>query len=88
MNPYLERLGGMMPQPVQQPLAAPMNPMQRVMMVRQAMMNPLAFIKQRFPDIPDQISGDPNQILNYIQQTRGITDQQVQQVCQNYGGYR
>lgn len=58
---------------------APMNPMQRMNMVMQAMRNPVAFVRQAFPDIPANMS-DPNQILGYLQQTRGITDQQIQQV--------
>lgn len=92
MNPYLSRLmGAAAPQmPQGYPMARHMmpqgvNPLERAMMIRQAMMNPLAFIKSKFPDIPDQISGDPNQILDYIQRTRGISNQQVQQVYNTYG---
>ena len=64
--------------PAQPPM--PMNPMQRMNMVMQAMRNPVAFIRQAFPDIPEGIQNDPNQILGYLQQTRGITDQQIQQI--------
>ena len=53
----------------------------------QAMRNPAAFIKQRFPDIPDNIINNPDQILSYLQQTRGITDQQIQQLYGMYGGH-
>jgi hypothetical protein len=56
--------------------------MQQVM---SAMQNPAAFLKQRFPDIPDEIMYDPNRIMQYLQQTRGITDQEIQQVMQNGG---
>lgn len=58
------------------------NPMQKMSYVMQAMRNPAAFVKQFFPDIPDQISNDPNQILSYIQQTRGVSNQQIQQLQQ------
>ena len=61
------------------------NPMQMVM---QAMANPVPFIKNRFPDIPDSIMNDPNQILAYLQRTRGITNQQLQQLPMTYGGMR
>lgn len=55
----------------------PMNPMQRMQMMMSAMRNPGAFLKQKFPDIPDQIMHDPNQIMQYLQQTRGISDQDI-----------
>ena len=64
--------------PAQPPM--PMNPMQRMNMVMQAMRNPAAFVRQAFPDIPEGIQNDPNQILGYLQKTRGITDQQIQQI--------
>ena len=62
-----------------------MNPMQKMNYIMQAMTNPAAFIKQQFPDIPNDISNDPNQILSYLQRTRGITDQQINQLRNMYG---
>ena len=56
------------------------NPMQKMQYVMQAMINPAAFVKQRFPDIPDSIQNDSNQIMNYLKQTRGITDQDIQNI--------
>lgn len=44
-----------------------------------AMRNPAKYIKDKFPDIPENIQNDPNQILSYLQKTRGITNQQIQQ---------
>ena len=87
MNPlYQQIMGGMMQQ---QPMPSNMmNPFQRFNMIRQAMVNPAMLIKQKFPDIPDQIMNDPNQILNYLQQTRGITNQDIQQLTSQYGGLR
>lgn len=67
----------MMPQ---QPPQPPMNPMQKMRMVMQAMTNPAAFVKQQFPDIPDDMLNDPNRIMQYLQQTRGISNQDIQQV--------
>ena len=53
--------------------------------IRQAMQNPAVFVKEHFPDIPDSISNNPNAILNYLQQTRGITDQDIQRLYNTYG---
>jgi len=88
MNPLYEMLRG---QQVQQPTpmqpsmsGAPQfaNPMQKMQYILQAMRNPAAFVKQHIPDIPDAIQNDPNQILQYLQQTRGITNEQIQQIAQ------
>ena len=50
----------------------------RMAMAMQAMQNPVAFVKKAFPDIPPEIENDPNQFLRYLQQTRGITNQDIQ----------
>lgn len=54
------------------------QPMNRMQMVMQAMRNPVAVIKQKFPDIPDYMMNNPGQILQYLQQTRNITNNQLQ----------
>lgn len=91
MNPLYQMLSGNVPQAPQSPMMPMMgpmnNPMQRMGAIMQAMRNPAAFIKQRFPDIPDNIINNPDQILSYLQQTRGITDQQIQQLYGMYGGH-
>lgn len=56
----------------------PMNPIQQFNSFMQAMTNPAAYLKQKFPDIPDEIQNDPNQILAYLQKTRGISNEDVQ----------
>ena len=56
------------------------GPVQKVQMVMQAMTNPAAFVKQQFPDIPDDMMNDPNRIMQYLQQTRGISNQDIQQI--------
>lgn len=69
------------PQPQQMPGARQfLNPFQQMQQVMSAMNNPAAFLKQRFPDIPNEIMHDPNQILQYLQQTRGITNEDIQRV--------
>lgn len=70
--------GGMTPKPAAPSFANPMNPMQRMQMVMSAMQNPAAFVKQKFPDIPDQYMNNPSMIMQYLQRTRGITQQDIQ----------
>lgn len=87
MNPlYQQLMGQSVPQqrPAQQPMSGGpqfMNPMQKMNYIMQAMRNPAAFVKQAIPDLPDQIANDPNQVLNYIMQTRNITQEQVNQIA-------
>lgn len=74
-------------QPMSQPMAsggpAFQNPVQKMQYIMQAMSNPAAFVKQHFPDIPNQIANDPNQIFNYLQQTRNpVSNDMVQQARQ------
>ena len=57
------------------------NPFQ----IMQAMQNPSAFVRWAFPDIPNEIANDPNQILSYVQRSRGITNQQIQNMMQMAG---
>lgn len=86
MNPLFQQMMG---SAMQQQTPAPSNmnnPIQRINYIRQAMANPAMFVKQRFPDIPDQILNNPEQILIYLQKTRGITNQDLQNLYQNYGG--
>lgn len=92
VNPLFQQFfgGGMpSPQPPQMPQMPQMpnqNPMQMMANVMRAMMNPAAFVKQYFPDIPDNIQNDPNQVFNYLQQTRPqVTGQQIQQAQQTAG---
>lgn len=84
-NPLYQMLGG--GAPMQQSGMTFQNPMQRMQYIMQAMTNPAAFVRQRFPDIPENIQNDPNQILGYLQRTRGISDQQIQQVQQMAGQF-
>lgn len=84
MNNWYDRINAI-PQVMQQS-SGPVfqNPIQKAQYIMQALTNPAAFVKQQFPDIPDQIAGDPNQVLRYIQQTRGISDSQLSQIMNQY----
>lgn len=81
-------MGGQAPQPQTAPMMpampmgrAAMNPFQKMQMVMQAMRNPAGYLKEKFPDIPDQYMNDPNLIMQYLQQSRNISNQQVQQIA-------
>ena len=77
---------GTSPNFLAQQAASRMNPMQMVAGIMQAMMNPAAFVKQRFPDIPENIQNNPNQVFSYLQQTRSpVSGQQIQEAQQQAG---
>lgn len=78
MSTMMEMFGGAAGQSTAPSVSIPANPIQRMQMVMNAMRNPAAYIKQRFPDIPDQYMNNPNLIMQYLQQTRGISNQDIQ----------
>lgn len=62
------------------------NPMQQVQYIMNAIKNPVTFVKEQFPDVPENIRNNPDAVLNYLQQTRGSQfTQQLQQVSGMYG---
>ena len=81
-NPLYQSLMGNASQPQQMSGMQFANPMQKMSYIMQAMQNPAAFVKRAFPDIPDNIANNPNQILQYIQQTRGISNETINQIAQ------
>lgn len=82
MNAWYQSINGPQQAPPQaQP--APfrmMNPMQRMNWLMQAMQNPAQTVLNAFPDIPQNIRFSPDQILRYLQETRGITNEQIRQM--------
>lgn len=86
MNPLYQQLMGGTPQqaPAQQPGFSGMqfqNPVQKMQYIIQAMRDPVAFVRNAIPDLPPDISNDPNRILQYLQRTRGITNEQIQRIA-------
>ena len=67
MNNWYNRINKV--QPVQQTRFQ--NPIQQANYIMQAMKDPAAFIQDQFPDVPENIRNNPNDVLNYLQQTRG-----------------
>lgn len=76
MNPLYQMLMGGQ-QPAMPRMAPAMSPIQKMNTIMQAMRNPAQFVKQQFPDIPDTMMNDPNQVLQYLQQTRNISNDQL-----------
>ena len=77
MNNWYNRIN---PQP-QQPRVQFNNPMHQAQYIAQAMRNPIAFVQEQFPDVPENIRNNPNAVLQYLSQTRGNKFiQQMQQV--------
>lgn len=56
------------------------NPMQKMQYIMQAIQNPVAFIRQAIPGIPEQAYNDPtgNSILQYMMRNMGVTSQDIQ----------
>ena len=61
------------------------NVMNRANQLAQQFQNPQQLISQMFPGIPAGIRNDPNQIINWLQQTGKVSDQQIQMARQMMG---
>ena len=83
MNPLYQMLMGGQ-QPATPRMAPAMSPIQKMNMIMQAMRNPAQFVKQQFPDIPDTMMNDPNQVLQYLQQTRNISNDQLNMLMNQF----
>ena len=64
-----------------------MNPMNIMTMLQQFRQNPMQMLLQRRMNVPQNISNDPQAILNHLLQTGQISQQQVNnayQMAQNF----
>lgn len=81
-NPWYNSVNGpetaMQAQPMQQASAPVMG------QIMQAMRNPMAFAMNAFPDVPREMWRNPEQALQYIQQSRGITQQDIQNMLASF----
>ena len=59
----------------------PMMMLQRMM----GMQNPQQLVSRFLPNIPAEIRNDPNQIINWMQQSGMVTQEQIQQARQMLG---
>lgn len=60
------------------------NPIQKANYIYKALTNPAAFVRQEFPDVPEDILGDSNRVLQYLQETRHISNDQIQQIMNQF----
>ena len=85
MNNWYNRINGAQASPSVPQHVAFQNPMQAMQYAINTVRNPAQFVKEQFPDIPDNIMTDPDAILRYLQRTRGINDQIIQNISGMYG---
>jgi len=87
MNPLYSMLMNQQ-QPVQQypsmQMPAFSNPIQKMNYMVQALKDPVHFVLQQFPDIPENIANDPNQVLQYLQRTRNISNDQISRIVNQF----
>ena len=87
MNPLYSMLMNQQ-QPIQQHPSMQMpafsNPIQKMNYMVQALKDPVHFVLQQFPDIPENIVNDPNQVLQYLQRTRNISNDQISRIVNQF----
>lgn len=78
-NPWYDKINGQgSVQPTQPMRQMPMNPVGMMGQLSQAMQNPMSYAMQAFQDVPREMWSNPQQALQYIMQTRGLTQADVQ----------
>lgn len=60
----------------------------RARSIMASMQNPAQLLQQYLPGVPQEIANDPNQIINWLQQTGRITPDQLQMASRLMGGLR
>lgn len=61
---------------------------ERAKQIMQSTQNPQQFVSQYLPGVPANIANDPNQIMNWLQQTGRVNPQMVQMANQLAGMMR
>ena len=93
MNPLFQALKGVST-PVQNPMgqSSPMMPMQgfngilnRTQQLANMVQNPQQLVQRFLPDAPAEISGDPERLVEWMQQTGKVNPQMVQMARQMMG---
>lgn len=88
-NPWYDRVNGA-PAPQPRPQAPVINPeamgaAQNAMQLFQTIRNPVAAaqaeLRRRMPGIPNEIMNNPMQILEYMKQQMGMTNEDIQQAA-------
>ena len=61
------------------------NILQRARQIASGFQDPRQLVRQYFPDVPADVSGDPEQIIGWLQQTGRVNPQMVQMARQLMG---
>lgn len=78
--------GGQIGQPTMNgPFGALQGAMQRANQLAQSLQNPQRLVQQYFPDAPAEVTGDPDQLVGWLQQTGRVSPQMVQMARQMCG---
>lgn len=64
------------------------NPMQLMQMVQQFKANPMQMLAQMKFNVPQNMSADPQAILNHLLQTGQVNQQQINQAYQMMGQFK
>lgn len=78
-NPWYDRINGQgvaMQTQYSQPVAQ--GPLQFASEIANAMRNPMTYAMNAFRDVPRELWNDPAKALAYIQQTRGLSQADIQ----------
>lgn len=60
----------------------------RARSIMASMQNPAQLLQQYLPGVPQEIANDPNQIINWLQQTGRITPDQIQMASRLMSNFR
>ena len=95
MNPFqaimgafnpVQQMGGQIGAPMMGgPFGAFQGFLQRAQQMASNFQNPQQMVQRCFPDAPAEVSGDPEQLLAWMQQTGKVTPQMVQMARQMVG---
>jgi len=59
--------------------------LQRARQIASGFQNPQQLVRQCFPDAPAEVAGDPDQLVNWLQQSGRVNPQMVQMARQILG---
>lgn len=62
--------------------------LERARSIMSSMQNPAQLLQQYLPGVPQEIANDPNQIINWLQQTGRITPDQIQMASRLMSNFR
>lgn len=84
MNPLFNQMHGIpsAPQPPMTPVNMLQGAIERAMQIAGSIQNPSQLLQRYLPGVPQNIMSDPNQIINWLQQTGRVTPQQIQTASQ------